>query len=126
LQYNIHLQDVLHLNETRDAHAPCLAEESICSFKSNSPIGHAFEGIDLGVSSVGKVSTSISEASGSKFSNPVLKSQHESQNVSIIVNLIFSWLPNCNPLPVVFYELSFALIFIFGKYVWDMFVRNNG
>jgi hypothetical protein len=90
LQYNIHLQDVLHPNETRDAHAPCLAEESICSFKSSSPIGHAFEDIDLGVSSVGKVSTSISEASGSRLSTPVLKSQHESQIVSIIVDLIFS------------------------------------
>ncbi|KAK3155468.1 hypothetical protein QOZ80_2BG0203640 [Eleusine coracana subsp. coracana] len=67
----------LHSNESRDA--PCPAEESICSFKTSSPIGHAFESIDLGVSSIGKVSASISEAVGSKFSTP-LNSHHESQN----------------------------------------------
>ncbi|CAD6249212.1 unnamed protein product [Miscanthus lutarioriparius] len=73
-------QDTLQPNQTRDA--PCPAEESICSFKSSSPIGHAFEGIGLGASSVGKGSASKSAASGSKFSTPGgSNSLHESQNV---------------------------------------------
>ncbi|CAL5019911.1 unnamed protein product [Urochloa decumbens] len=63
-------QDALQPNETRDA--PCVAEESICSFKSSSPIGHAFEGVELGASSVGKGSASKSAASGSKFSAPAV------------------------------------------------------
>ncbi|TVU28893.1 hypothetical protein EJB05_20430 [Eragrostis curvula] len=69
--------DALLPNETKDAQCP---EESICSFKSSSPIGQALEGIDLGVSNVGKVSASISAASGSKFCIPALNCQHESQN----------------------------------------------
>ncbi|CAO2047258.1 unnamed protein product [Urochloa humidicola] len=61
-------QDALPPNETRGA--PCTAEESICSFKSSSPIGHAFEGVELGATSAGKGSASKSAASGSKFSAP--------------------------------------------------------
>ncbi|RLN08873.1 protein TONSOKU isoform X2 [Panicum miliaceum] len=72
-------QDALQPNDTRDA--PCAAEESTCSFKSSSPIGHAFEGIELGTSSVRKGSASKSAASGSKFSAPGSNSRHESQNV---------------------------------------------
>ncbi|XP_062220506.1 protein TONSOKU-like [Phragmites australis] len=75
-------QDTLHSNETRDA--PCPAEESICSFKSSSPIGHAFEGVELGASSVGKGSASKSAASGFKLSTPASNSQHESQNVGLL------------------------------------------
>ncbi|PAN08597.1 hypothetical protein PAHAL_1G423100 [Panicum hallii] len=71
-------QDALEPNDTRDA--PCTAEESICSFKSSSPIGHAFEGIELGASSVRKGSASKSAASGSKFRLPGSNSRHESQN----------------------------------------------
>nr|CAB3451284.1 unnamed protein product [Digitaria exilis] len=72
-------QDGLQPNEITDA--PCVAEESICSFKSSSPIGHAFEGVELGASNVGKGSASKSAASGSKFSAPGSNSRHESQNV---------------------------------------------
>ncbi|KAG2662074.1 hypothetical protein PVAP13_1KG494580 [Panicum virgatum] len=72
-------QDALQPNDTRDA--PCAAEESICSFKSTSPIGHDFEGIELGASSVRKGSASKSAASGSKFRAPGSNSRHESQNV---------------------------------------------
>ncbi|WVZ55398.1 hypothetical protein U9M48_006061 [Paspalum notatum var. saurae] len=71
-------QGVLQPNQTRDA--PCPAEESICSFKSSSPIGHDFKGIDLGASSVGKGPASKSAASGSKFSTPGSHSRRESQN----------------------------------------------
>ena len=81
MRASIHLQDTLQPNQTRDA--PCPAEESICSFKSSSPIGHAFEGIGLGASSVGKGSASKSAASGSKFSTPGSNSLHESQNVGL-------------------------------------------
>lgn len=79
LRASIHLQDGLQPNEIMDA--PCVAEESICSFKSSSPIGHAFEGVELGASNVGKGSASKSAASGSKFSAPGSNSRHESQNV---------------------------------------------
>ena len=79
LRATIHLQDALQPNDTRDA--PCAAEESICSFKSTSPIGHDFEGIELGASSVRKGSASKSAASGSKFRAPGSNSRHESQNV---------------------------------------------
>ncbi|RLM80797.1 protein TONSOKU isoform X2 [Panicum miliaceum] len=72
-------QDALQPNDTRDA--PCTAEESICSFKSSSPIGHAFEGIELGAYSLRKGSASKSAASGSKFRLPGSNSRHESQNV---------------------------------------------
>ncbi|KAL6911597.1 hypothetical protein ACP4OV_000402 [Aristida adscensionis] len=72
-------QEALHPNETRNA--PCPAEESICSFRSSSPIGHAFEGVELGASSVQKGSASKSAASGSKLSIPRSNSQHQTQNV---------------------------------------------
>lgn len=105
LRAYIHLQDTLQPNQTRDA--PCPAEESICSFKSSSPIGHAFEGIGFGASSVGKGSASKSAASGSKFSTPGSNSLHESQNVvglqstdadnvSIIATSIFPCFQNYN------------------------------
>ncbi|KAJ1298868.1 hypothetical protein BS78_01G486600 [Paspalum vaginatum] len=68
----------LQSNQTRDV--PCPAEESICSFKSSSPIGHAFEGIELGASSVGKEPASKSAGSGSKFSILGSHSRRESQN----------------------------------------------
>ncbi|KAJ1281342.1 hypothetical protein BS78_04G298800 [Paspalum vaginatum] len=72
-------QDVSQPNQTRDA--PCPAEESICSFKSSSPIDHAFEGIELGACSVGKGSASKPVASCSKFSTPGSNSQRGSQNI---------------------------------------------
>ncbi|AQK56138.1 protein TONSOKU isoform X8 [Zea mays] len=71
-------QDTLQVNQTRDAPYP--AEESICSFKSSSPIDHAFEGIGLGASSAGKGPTSKSAASFSKLSTPGSNSLNESQN----------------------------------------------
>jgi len=127
LRATIHLQDALQPNDTRDA--PCAAEESICSFKSTSPIGHDFEGIELGASSVRKGSASKSAASGSKFRAPGSNSRHESHNVvgfqstdadhvSIIANSIFPCSPNYNFLGMLasgkhhkwLYPLSFGLI----------------
>lgn len=126
MRASIHLQDTLQPNQTRDA--PCPADESICSFKSSSPIGHAFEGIGLGASSVGKGSASKSAASGSKFSTPGSDSLHESQNgvglqstdadnVSIIATSIFPCFPNYNllrtPASEKHHKLFYSLVLSF-------------
>ncbi|KAK1620651.1 hypothetical protein QYE76_026168 [Lolium multiflorum] len=76
-------QDNLQPTEPRDAHSnytPCPAEESICSFKSSSPIGHGNDGQEIGASSGGKASASKPAASGSKVCSPASYSQPQGQN----------------------------------------------
>ena len=60
---------------------PCPAEESICSFKSSSPIGHVNDGREIGASSGGKASASKPAASDSKVCTPASHSQPQGQNV---------------------------------------------
>ncbi|KAL5213496.1 hypothetical protein ABZP36_024343 [Zizania latifolia] len=78
-------QDTSHPIETRGIYSvctPCPAEESICSFKSGSPIGHDNDGPDLGASSVGKSSVSKPAAGGSKVGTPASNSQPQGQNAA--------------------------------------------
>ncbi|XP_071679038.1 protein TONSOKU isoform X2 [Lolium perenne] len=80
---NNRIQDNLKPTEPRDAHSnytPCPAEESICSFKSSSPIGHGNDGREIGASSGGKASASKPAASGSKVCSPASYSQPQGQN----------------------------------------------
>ncbi|KAM3244362.1 hypothetical protein ACQJBY_055975 [Aegilops geniculata] len=69
--------------EPRDVYSictPCPAEESICSFKSSSPTGHGNDGLEIGASSGGKVSSSKPAASGSRICTPASHSQPHGQN----------------------------------------------
>uniref|UniRef100_A0A0E0K609 Protein TONSOKU n=1 Tax=Oryza punctata TaxID=4537 RepID=A0A0E0K609_ORYPU len=76
-------QHTSHPIETREVDSvctPCPAEESICSFKSGSPVCHGNDGPDLGASSIGKLSVSKPAASGSKAGRPASNSQPQGQN----------------------------------------------
>jgi hypothetical protein len=101
---SIYLQDTLYPAEPRDVHnicTPCPAKESICSFKSSSPIGHGNNAWEIGASSGGKTSASKPAASGSKACTPASYSQPQGQNavglqstdanhVSILANSVFT------------------------------------
>uniref|UniRef100_A0A0D9VLW1 Protein TONSOKU n=1 Tax=Leersia perrieri TaxID=77586 RepID=A0A0D9VLW1_9ORYZ len=75
-------QHTSHPIETRvdSVCTPCPPEESICSFRSVSPIHHGNDGPDLGASSIGKLSVSKPAASGSKVGTPASNSQSQGQN----------------------------------------------
>uniref|UniRef100_A0ACD5YV70 Uncharacterized protein n=1 Tax=Avena sativa TaxID=4498 RepID=A0ACD5YV70_AVESA len=80
---NNRIKDTLQPSEPRDVHSictPCPAEESICSFKSGSPIGHGNDGRDIGASSGGKPSASKPAESGSKVCTPASYSQPQGRN----------------------------------------------
>nr|BAD19291.1 putative BRUSHY1 [Oryza sativa Japonica Group]BAD19549.1 putative BRUSHY1 [Oryza sativa Japonica Group] len=76
-------QHTSHPIETREVDSvctPCPAEESICSFKSGSPVCHGNDGPDLGASSIGKLSVSKPAASGSKVGTLASNSRPQGQN----------------------------------------------
>ncbi|KAF0931168.1 hypothetical protein E2562_002524 [Oryza meyeriana var. granulata] len=76
-------QHTSHPIETREVDSvctPCPPEESICSFKSGSPICHGNDGPDLGASSIGKLSVSKPAMSGSKVGTPASNSQPQGQS----------------------------------------------
>ncbi|CAM0943633.1 unnamed protein product [Alopecurus aequalis] len=77
------IQDTLHPTEPRDVRSictPCPAEESICSFKSSSLIGHGNDGREIGASSGGKLSASKPAESCSKVGTPASHIQPQGQN----------------------------------------------
>ncbi|KAI4982503.1 hypothetical protein ZWY2020_022995 [Hordeum vulgare] len=59
---------------------PCPAEESICSFKLSSPIGHGNDGLEIGASRGGNASASKPAASGSRICIPASHNQPQGQN----------------------------------------------
>lgn len=80
---SVHLQHTSHPIETKEVDSvctPCPAEESICSFKSGSPVCHGNDGPDLGASSIGKLSVSKPAASGSKVGTLASNSRPQGQN----------------------------------------------
>ncbi|XP_040376586.1 protein TONSOKU [Oryza brachyantha] len=78
-------QHTSHPTETREVDSvctPCPPEESICSFKSGSPVRHGDDAPDLGASSIRKLSVSKPAASGSKVGTPAANSHPQGQNAA--------------------------------------------
>ncbi|KAF2947279.1 protein TONSOKU [Oryza sativa Japonica Group] len=77
---NQHTSHPIETKEVDSVCTPCPAEESICSFKSGSPVCHGNDGPDLGASSIGKLSVSKPAASGSKVGTHASNSRPQCQN----------------------------------------------